>query len=158
MVELVSFVAGMHNIRLCQIQAEISFDWTFAEIEEELEGARPAALCQRQDLLAEVGLRGVRRRPRRRRPSLRLGSGMQNTLARNGKFKDISQINAYFRQIFVNRWRSSIFAKITLALLFLLKQWALQASNHRQLSRVLFNEPGKVRLYCPICCPAIQNL
>ena len=76
----------------------------------------------------------------------------------NGNFKDISKINAYFRQIFVNRWSSSIFAKITLALLFLLKQWALQASNHRQLSRVLFNEPGKVRLYCPICCPAIHNL
>ena len=52
-----------------------------------------------------------------------------------------------FRQIFVNRWSSSIFAKITLALLFLLKQWALQASNHRQLSKVLFNEPGKVRLF-----------
>ena len=44
----------------------------------------------------------------------------------------------------MNRWSSSIFAKITLALLFLLKQWALQAGNHRQLSRVLFNEPGKV--------------
>ena len=59
-----------------------------------------------------------------------------------------------FRQIFVNRWSSSIFAKITLALLFLLKPWALQASNHRQLGRVLFNEPGKVRLCCPDFLPS----
>ena len=45
------------------------------EVEAELEGAGPRALRQRQDLPAEVGLRGVRRRPRRRRPPLRLGSG-----------------------------------------------------------------------------------
>ena len=78
MVELVSFVAGMRNIRLEVATVPRSrVIGPFAEIEEELEGARPGALCQRQDLPAEVGLRGVRRRPRRRRPPLRLGSGEQ---------------------------------------------------------------------------------
>ncbi len=46
--------------------------------------------------------------------------------------------------LFVNHWSSAVFAKITLAILFLIKPWAMEAHNHRQLSAALLEEPGKV--------------
>ena len=46
--------------------------------------------------------------------------------------------------LFLHNWSKDIFRQIALALLFLLKPWAMKADNHRKLSRVLMEEPHKI--------------
>ena len=46
--------------------------------------------------------------------------------------------------LFMYGWSPDIFFRIGLAIIFLIKPWAMLADNHRRLSRVLFEEPNKI--------------
>ena len=46
--------------------------------------------------------------------------------------------------LFLHGWSKDIFRQIALALLFLLKPWALRADNHRKMSKVLMEEPSLI--------------
>ncbi|XP_059082396.1 uncharacterized protein LOC131879920 [Tigriopus californicus] len=58
----------------------------------------------------------------------------------------LSQNNLFYvwDLLFLNRWSRDIFKKITLAILILIKPWAMRADNHKRLSKVLLEEPGKI--------------
>eukprot|EP00095_Tigriopus_kingsejongensis_P003186 snap_masked-scaffold91_size383040-processed-gene-1.17 protein:Tk03186 transcript:snap_masked-scaffold91_size383040-processed-gene-1.17-mRNA-1 annotation:"Flotillin-1 " len=46
--------------------------------------------------------------------------------------------------LFLNKWSWSILRKITLAILVMIKPWAMCVDNHKKLSRVLLEEPSKI--------------
>ena len=45
---------------------------------------------------------------------------------------------------FMHNWSKKIFYKLGLTILMMIKPWALEADNHRKLSRVLFDEPSNL--------------
>ena len=46
--------------------------------------------------------------------------------------------------LFMNKWSKDIFASIALAIIFLIKPWAMKENSNRRMAKVLLEEPGKI--------------